>query len=72
MSVQDSDERAAVQERLNSFGPLQVTMRVFDVKSDEEIRKRTFNYNDIELRSWYGKTVIWALKHGYAIELEPA
>lgn len=59
------------QEKQN-FDPLMVTMRVFDAKTEDEIRKRTFDYNDFELRKWYGKTVIWALMHGHAIELEPA
>lgn len=57
------------QKRLDRFGPLKVTMRVFDVKTDQEIRKRTFNYNDLELRKWWGKNLIWAIVNGYAVEI---
>jgi len=60
------------EDTKTKFGPLVVTMRVYDVATDEEIRKRTFDYNDLELRKWYGKTVIWALMNGYAIELVKA
>lgn len=54
------------------FDPLIVKMRVYDVAKDEEIRSRTFDYNDFDLRKWYGKTVIWALMNGHAIELVAA
>jgi hypothetical protein len=54
------------------FGDLIVTMRVFDIKTSNEIRCRTFNYNDLELRKWYGKVIIWALTNGCAIELVKA
>lgn len=58
------------QQNVNKrFGTLMVTMRVFNIATDEEIRARTFNYNDLELRKWYGKTVIWALLSGHVIEL---
>ena len=66
----DRAEQAAAQASLDQrFGKLMVTMRVFNVKTDEEIRKRTFNYNDLELRKWYGKNLIWAISNGYAVEL---
>lgn len=65
----DKAEQARAQERIDRFGPLKVTMRVFDVKTDEEIRKRTFNYNDLELRKWWGKNLIWAITNGYAVEI---
>lgn len=51
------------------FGKLIVKMRVYDIKTDSEIRSRIFDYNDLELRKWYGKLVIWALSQGHAIEL---
>lgn len=49
-----------------------VTMRVFGVKTDDEIRKRTFNYNDLELRKWWGKNLIWAIANGFAVEIVAA
>lgn len=60
------------QAQLDRFGPLPVVGRVYDVKTDEEIRKRKFNYNDLEMRKWWGKNVIWALSNGYAVELVKA
>lgn len=54
------------------FEKLLVKMRVYNVATDEEIRSRSFDYNDFELRNWYQRTVIWALLHGHAIELVKA
>lgn len=59
----------SAQERLNRFGPLMVKARVYNVATEEEIRSRIFDYNLIELRRWWGKTLIWAIKNGHAIEL---
>lgn len=64
--------KAHSESEAKKFDPLMVKMRVFDVKKDEEIRSRVFDYNDFELRKWYGKTVIWALMQGHAIELVQA
>lgn len=70
LSRHERAEQAAAQAAIDSrFGKLMVTMRVFDIKTDEEIRKRTFNYNDLELRKWYGKNLIWAISNGHAVEL---